>query len=96
MYNFIIVRQKEKGIVKEIITVTIGNDGNEKILGRTIAMGADRAIHVKAPNSWETSEMMYTPQQVAKVQSSVYTRIKPDIIFFGKQVCIIYVYAYKV
>src|SRR6187200_3163394 len=41
------VRLKEKGIVTEIIAVTIGGDTCQETLRTALAMGADRAVLIK-------------------------------------------------
>lgn len=41
------IRLKEKGIVSELIAVSIGADKSQETLRQALAMGADRAIHVK-------------------------------------------------
>ncbi|MES1263800.1 MAG: EtfB protein, partial [Peristeroidobacter soli] len=41
------MRLKEKGVVTEVIAVTIGDAKGEEQLRSALAFGADRAIHVK-------------------------------------------------
>ena len=38
---------KEKGIVKEIVVVSIGPKQSQETLRQALAMGADRAVHVQ-------------------------------------------------
>ena len=54
------LRIKEKGLVDEIVVVSIGNDDCQQQLRTGLAMGADRAILV------ETSQELY-PLTLSKV-----------------------------
>ncbi|AKR42766.1 electron transfer flavoprotein subunit beta/FixA family protein [Methylophilus sp. TWE2] len=72
------IRLKEKGIVTEIVAVTIGNAANQDILRHALAMGADRAMLV------ETNENLHS-LGVAKVLKAVVEREQPTLILLGKQ-----------
>jgi len=72
------IRLKEKGIVTEIVAVTIGNAANQDILRHALAMGADRAMLV------ETQEILHS-LGVAKVLKAVVEREQPTLILLGKQ-----------
>jgi electron transfer flavoprotein beta subunit len=72
------IRLKEKGIVSEIIAVTIGGAANQDILRHALAMGADRAMLI------ETQETLHS-LGVAKVLKAVVEREQPNLILLGKQ-----------
>jgi electron transfer flavoprotein beta subunit len=72
------VRLKEKGIVNEIIAVSIGTDANQETLRTALAMGADRAILIKT-----TDEIQ--PLAAAKILKSITETEKPGLIILGKQ-----------
>lgn len=72
------VRLKEKGIVSEIVAVTIGASQSQEQLRSALALGADRAILV------ETDQKVY-PLQVAKILKSVADSENAKLILLGKQ-----------
>lgn len=72
------VRLKEKGIVNEIVAVTIGASQSQEQLRSALALGADRAILV------ETDQKVY-PLQVAKILKSVADSENAKLILLGKQ-----------
>ena len=72
------VRLKEKGIVTEIVAVSIGPEQAQETLRTALAMGADRAILVKVDGDLE-------PLDVAKILKGVIEAEKPDIVIAGKQ-----------
>ncbi|PJN95110.1 electron transporter RnfB, partial [Amaricoccus sp. HAR-UPW-R2A-40] len=45
------VRLKEKGVAGEIVVVTVGPAAAQEALRTALALGADRAIHVKTTRS---------------------------------------------
>ncbi|HEY0251972.1 MAG TPA: electron transfer flavoprotein subunit beta/FixA family protein [Kofleriaceae bacterium] len=63
----------------EIIVVTIGPEDAGKELRTTLAMGADRAIHVVAKDE-ELDSLT-----VVKVLSGIIAAEKPDLVVMGKQ-----------
>ena len=63
----------------EIIVVSIGPDDAAKEIRTTLAMGADRAIHVVAQDS-ELDSMT-----VVKVLQAIVLAEKPDLVVMGKQ-----------
>lgn len=73
-----VVRLQEKGIVSEIIVVSIGDLSCQESLRSALALGADRAIHVESP--LETQ-----PLGVAKVLKALVERENPRLVFLGKQ-----------
>ncbi|MFT7144060.1 MAG: electron transfer flavoprotein beta subunit [Alphaproteobacteria bacterium] len=72
------VRLKETGVVSEIITVTIGADNAGESLRKSLAMGADRSIHIKTAKLIE-------PLTVAKLLKEVVVKEKPECVMLGKQ-----------
>lgn len=72
------VRLKEKGVISEIIAVTIGGQKNEETLRTALAFGATRAIHVK-----EDGEIQ--PLTAARALAAVFKKESADILLCGKQ-----------
>jgi len=76
------VRLKEKKVLKEIVAVSIGGPKSAEVLrNNALAMGADRAIHVKLPDDNTEIE----PLAVAKILKAIAEKEKPDYILMGKQ-----------
>jgi electron transfer flavoprotein beta subunit len=72
------LRLKEAGGTIEILAATIGDDAAVEQLRTGLAMGADRAILVRAPGTPDSLA-------VAKVLAALVGREKPDLILLGKQ-----------
>jgi len=72
------VRLKEKGVVTEIIAVSIGSLQSQEQLRTSLALGADRAILIESNQPIE-------PLAVAKCLKSLCEEERPDIILMGKQ-----------
>jgi electron transfer flavoprotein beta subunit len=72
------IRLKEAGKVEEIIVVSIGPAQAQETLRTALAMGADRAILVKADEAVE-------PLGVAKVLKGVVDAEQPGLVILGKQ-----------
>ena len=72
------LRIKEKGLVDEIVVVSIGNDDCQQQLRTGLAMGADRAILVEAPHD------LY-PLTLSKVLHEIVKDEQPMIVLLGKQ-----------
>ena len=72
------LRIKEKGLVDEIVVVSIGNDDWQQQLRTGLAMGADRAILVEAPQD------LY-PLTLSKVLHEIVKDEQPMIVLLGKQ-----------
>jgi len=72
------VRQKEAGVVKEIVAVSCGLAACQETLRTALAIGADRAILV------ETGAELQ-PLAVAKLLKAVCDKEKPDLVLLGKQ-----------
>lgn len=72
------IRLKEAGKVEEIIVVSVGPAQAQETLRTALAMGADRAILVKADEAVE-------PLGVAKVLKGVVDAEQPGLVLLGKQ-----------
>ncbi|MEO9130765.1 MAG: electron transfer flavoprotein subunit beta/FixA family protein, partial [Sphingomonas sp.] len=72
------IRLKEKGVVTEIVAVSIGEQKSQDTLRTALAMGADRAILV-------VSEEKIEPLGVAKLLAKIAAEESPDLIILGKQ-----------
>src|SRR3954452_7834769 len=72
------IRLKEKGVVTEIVAVSIGEQKSQETLRTALAMGADRAILV-------VSDEKFEPLGVAKLLAKIAEEEKPDLIILGKQ-----------
>ncbi len=72
------IRLKEKGVVTEIVAVSIGPQQAQETLRTALAMGADRAILVKHDDLIE-------PLAVAKILKAIVDAEKPEIVILGKQ-----------
>ncbi|TAK85802.1 MAG: electron transfer flavoprotein subunit beta/FixA family protein [Aquabacterium sp.] len=71
-------RLKEKGVVTEIIAVSVGPTQAQETLRTAMAIGADRGILV------ETTEEVQ-PLAVAKILKALVDKEKPDLVILGKQ-----------
>ena len=76
------IRLKEAGKVQEIIAVSIGVEKSQETLRTALAMGADRAIFVKAA---EDVHVDIEPLAVAKILKGVIDEEEPSIVICGKQ-----------
>ena len=72
------VRLKEKGIVTDIVVVSIGSDSCQEQIRTALAMGADRGVLVE-------HEGVLEPLAVAKLLKALTAREKPDLVLLGKQ-----------
>ncbi|PCG13785.1 MAG: electron transfer flavoprotein subunit beta/FixA family protein [Sphingomonas sp.] len=72
------IRLKEKGIVTEIVAVSIGEAKAQETLRTALAMGADRAILVTAEDKVE-------PLGVAKILAKIVEEEQPSLVILGKQ-----------
>jgi electron transfer flavoprotein beta subunit len=72
------IRLKEKGVVTEIVAVSIGEAKAQETLRTALAMGADRAILV-------TSEDKIEPLGVAKLLKAIADEEQPGLVILGKQ-----------
>lgn len=76
------IRLKEAGKADEIVVVSIGVDKAQETLRTAMAMGADRAILVKASDDVNTD---IEPLAVAKILKAVIDAEKPGLVLAGKQ-----------
>ncbi len=76
------IRLKEAGKVEEVIVVSIGVDKCQETLRTGLAMGADRAILVKAADDVHDD---VEPLAVAKILKAVVEQEKPGLVICGKQ-----------
>jgi electron transfer flavoprotein beta subunit len=72
------VRLKEKGVVEEIVAVSIGPQQAQETIRTALAMGADRGILV-------TAEGIVEPLAVAKLLKAVVEAEQPGLVLMGKQ-----------
>src|SRR5436309_9968845 len=72
------IRLKEKGVVSEIVAVSIGPAKAQETLRTSLAMGADRAILVQTDEEVE-------PLAVAKILAKIAAEEQPQLIILGKQ-----------
>ena len=72
------LRIKERGETEEVVAVSLGPEDTQQQLRTALAMGADRAILVKADPSIETPV-------VARALLKLVERENPDMVIVGKQ-----------
>jgi electron transfer flavoprotein beta subunit len=72
------IRLKEKGIVTEIVAVSIGPAAAQETIRTALAMGADRGILVQTDQDLE-------PLEVAKSLKAVIAEESPNLVIMGKQ-----------
>ena len=72
------LRLKEKNLAQEVITVSVGNDSVVETIRTSLALGADRAIHVKTDSDIESLG-------IAKILSKIVEEEKIDLVICGKQ-----------
>jgi electron transfer flavoprotein beta subunit len=76
------IRLREKGIVTEVIVVSIGVKQSQETLRTALAMGADRAILIEATDNVQTD---IEPLAVAKLLAAVVREEGPGLVLCGKQ-----------
>ncbi|MGR3540320.1 MAG: electron transfer flavoprotein subunit beta/FixA family protein [Hasllibacter sp.] len=76
------IRLKEKGAAQEVVAVSIGTQKNQETLRTALAMGADRAILIKAAEDVHTD---IEPLAVAKLLKAVVDAEQPGLVLAGKQ-----------
>ena len=72
------VRLKEKGTAREIVAVSIGAASCLELLRLALAIGADRAIHVKCDEEAQ-------PLAVAKMLARIVADEAPGLVLLGKR-----------
>ena len=73
------VRLKEKGIITEIVILSIGLESSQETIRTGLAMGGDRGILVKS------SDEDIDPLNIGKIIKKVCDKENPDLIILGKQ-----------
>jgi electron transfer flavoprotein beta subunit len=76
------IRLKEKGVVSEIVVVSIGVKQAQETLRTALAMGADRAILVEASDDVHKD---IEPLAVAKILAAVVKEEGAELVIAGKQ-----------
>ena len=74
------IRLKEKGVVTEIVAVSVGPAKAQETLRTALAMGADRAVLVQVDDGVDVE-----PLAVAKIIKGVVGEETPGLIITGKQ-----------
>lgn len=72
------VRLKEKGVVSEIVVVSIGPKACQEQIRTALALGADRGIHIETDAEIQSL-------QAAKLLKAVADKEQPNLIILGKQ-----------
>ncbi|WP_119394602.1 electron transfer flavoprotein subunit beta/FixA family protein [Salinibius halmophilus] len=72
------IRLKEKGVVSEVVVVTVGDKKSEEQLRTALALGADSAIRVD-------SEGEQSPLTIAKTLAAVAQKEAAELVIMGKQ-----------
>jgi electron transfer flavoprotein beta subunit len=72
------LRLREKGIAKEVIALSIGQESSQETLRHALALGADRAILVK-------SDISYESLNIAKILKQITVNESIDLVLLGKQ-----------
>ncbi len=72
------LRLREKGLVTEVVAVSVGPAKAAETLRTALAMGADRAIHVQTDAEVE-------PLAVAKLLKAIADEEAPQLVILGKQ-----------
>jgi electron transfer flavoprotein beta subunit len=73
------LRFKEAGAGGEVVALSLGGAGVTATLRNALAIGADRAIHLK------TDTVQPDPLQVARAIADELRPLQPQIVWFGKQ-----------
>ena len=72
------IRLKERGIVTEIVAVSVGSPACQETLRTAMAMGADRGILIESASELE-------PLAVAKALKALVQKENPQLVILGKQ-----------
>ena len=73
------VRMKEKGVINEIIILSVGDENSQETIRTGLAMGGDRGVLIK------TTDSDIDPINIAKLIKNICDKEKPDVIILGKQ-----------
>lgn len=77
------VRMKEKGHIKEVTAMSIGDKSAADSLRQALALGADNAIHIMTDMRIDRD---LQPLAVAKIFNKIFSDKKFDMVLLGKQV----------
>jgi electron transfer flavoprotein beta subunit len=72
------LRIKERGEAGELVGVTIGDEACEEQIRAALAMGIDRALHVRDDRALD-------PYAIARILVAVVKRERPALVILGKQ-----------
>ena len=72
------VRLKEKGVVNEVLVVSIGDNSVKETIRAALAIGGDRGIHIGTEGALE-------PLGVAKILAEICKKEAINIALLGKQ-----------
>ena len=72
------VRMKEAGSAEEVVAVSAGADKAQETLRTTLAMGADRAVHIVTDEELQ-------PLAVARLLKVIADEEQPGLVILGKQ-----------
>jgi electron transfer flavoprotein beta subunit len=75
-----VVRMKEKGLLQEVVAVSIGPSKSQETIRTALSMGADRGLLIETPEG-----QAIEPLAVAKLLKAVAEAEKPSFIILGKQ-----------
>jgi electron transfer flavoprotein beta subunit len=75
-----VVRMKEKGLLQEVVAVSIGPSKSQETIRTALSMGADRGLLIETPEG-----QVIEPLAVAKLLKAVVEAEKPSFIILGKQ-----------
>jgi len=76
------LRLREKKVADEVVAVMIGPQKCQETIRTALAMGADRAIHVKTDMS---TDQDLQPLAVAKILGAIVKKEDPHMVLLGKQ-----------
>lgn len=72
------VRLREAGVMEEVVAVSVGNKSCAEQIRTSLALGADRGIHIE-------TEAILQPLAIAKLLKAVLDKESPDLVILGKQ-----------
>jgi electron transfer flavoprotein beta subunit len=75
-----VIRMKEKGLVQEIVAVSIGPAKSQETIRTALSMGVDRGLLIETPEGQPVE-----PLAVAKLLKAVVEAEKPGFVMLGKQ-----------
>jgi len=75
-----VIRMKEKGLVQEIVAVSIGPAKSQETIRTALSMGVDRGLLIETPEGQPVE-----PLAVAKLLKAVVEAEKPRFVMLGKQ-----------